>query len=75
MTLDQVIREVDRLDKEEFKLLIDHIEQRQKREWAQAFDEAVEALREGLTDDEVSELVQAMNAETIKPTDDDQWRD
>ncbi len=75
MTLDQVIREVDRLDKEEFRLLVEHVEQRQKQEWTQAFDEAVEALREGLTEEEVSEMVQAMNAEYIKPMDDEQWRD
>ncbi len=75
MTLDQVIREVDRLDKEEFRLLVEHIEQRQKQEWAQAFDEAVEALQEGLTEEEVNEMLRAMNAEYIKPMDDAQWRD
>ncbi len=75
MTLDQVIREVDHLDKEDFRLLVEHIEQRQKQEWVQAFDDAVEALQEGLTEKDVSEMVQAMNAEYIKPMDDAQWRD
>lgn len=62
MTLDQVMREVDRLDKEDFRRLVEHIEQRQKQQWEQAFDEAVEALQEGLTKEEVNEMVQAMNA-------------
>lgn len=31
MTLDQVIREVDRLDDYEFKLLVEYIEQRRKQ--------------------------------------------
>ena len=65
MTLDQSISAVDRLDDHEFKLLFEHINRRQKQEWARSFDEVVEALRDGLTQEELDEMTAAMNAEYI----------
>lgn len=79
MTLDQIIKEIDRMDEADIERLLIHIEQRRGRDmgddWTQAFDQAVDALREGLTREEIDAMVQAMNAEYIKPADEDQWRD
>jgi hypothetical protein len=75
MTLEQLIKEVDRLDDQQFKRLLEHIEQRRRQVWGRAFDEVVAALREGLTPEQVDEMVQAMHAEYIKPVDDSKWQD
>ena len=75
MTLEQIFNEVDRLNAQEFMRLLEHVEERRKRDWARDFDEAVEALREGLSEDEINEMVQAMNGEYVKPSDDTQWQD
>jgi len=63
MTLEQIFKEVDRMDDQEFNRLLEHIERRRKQTWAHAFNETVAALREGLTGEEVAEMVEAMNGE------------
>jgi hypothetical protein len=75
MTLDELFSAINHLNDEEFKALQDYIEQKRRENWAKAFDEAVQALHEGLSKEEVEEIVRAINTEYIEPVNEEQWRD
>jgi len=75
MALANLLKEVDRLSQEELQQLQEHIARRRRMARLKAFDEAIAALREGLTEEQIDEIEQAMNAEYIEPVDLDEWRD
>jgi hypothetical protein len=75
MTLQEVFALIDSLSDDEVQAIREYIEQRNLEKWLNAFNEAVEALQEGLTEEEVSEIVSAITTETIHPVDDNSWRD
>lgn len=66
MTLANLLEEIDRLSEEELRQIQEHIDRR-RRETAQAradaLMEAIDKLREGLTEEQIEEMEQAMNAE------------
>jgi hypothetical protein len=73
MTLADVIQAVARLSPEERRQLRDYLDrygEAPKKNDFDAFMQALEAVREGLTEKEFSEIEQAMNAEYIEPLDD-----
>jgi hypothetical protein len=49
---------IDKLSADEVRKLQQYIE---RRLWVQQFDEAVLALREGLTQEQIEEIVEAIN--------------
>jgi hypothetical protein len=83
MTLQDVMKAVDQLSPEELRELRQYIEQREGLPWpvqaltpeerARRLDEAFEQLRDGLTQAELDEMTEAMNAEYIEPVDEDVW--
>jgi len=83
MTLQDVMKAVDQLSPEELRELRQYIEQREgvprpaqaltPEERARRLDEAFEQLRDGLTQAELDEMTEAMNAEYIEPFDEDLW--
>lgn len=85
MTLQEVIQAVDRLTPAERRELLEYLEQRESTERPahdlspderiRRLDAAVEALREGLTQAQLDEMTEAMNAEYIEPVDEDVWKD
>lgn len=76
---------IDRLTPEERRELRQYLEQRESTEQLthelspeeriRRLEEAVKALREGLTQAELDEMTDAMNAEYIEPVDEDVWKD
>ncbi len=85
MTLQDVKQAVDRLSPGERRKLREYLAQRESTEQPvleltpeeriRRLDAAVEALREGLTQQELDEMTEAMNTEYIEPIDEDQWKD
>jgi hypothetical protein len=85
MTLQDVIRAVDRLSSEERRELREYLEQREStervaqelspQERARRLREGFAKLREGLSEAELDEIIEAMNAEYIEPVDESQWKD
>jgi hypothetical protein len=85
MTLQEVIKVVDTLSPEELRELRTYLDQREgtvqpalelaPEERARQLDEAFERLREGLTQKQIDEMTEAMNAEYIEPFDEDVWKD
>lgn len=85
MTLQEVIKVVDTLSPEELRELRMYLDQREgtvqpalelaPEERARQLDEAFERLREGLTQTQIDEMTEAMNAEYIEPFDEDVWKD
>jgi hypothetical protein len=85
MTLQEVIKVVDTLSPEELRKLRTYLDQREgmvqpalelaPEERARRLDEAFERLREGLTQKQINEMTEAMNAEYIEPFDEDVWKD
>jgi hypothetical protein len=85
MTLQEVIKVVDTLSPEELRVLRTYLDQREgtvqpalelaPEERARQLDEAFERLREGLTQKQIDEMTEAMNAEYIEPFDEDVWKD
>ncbi len=74
MTLDELKEAVDTLTREERQDLQDYINQkepiqRQEEDELNTLLRALEAMREGITDEEFAEIEQAMNAEYIEPLD------
>ncbi len=69
MTLQEVFALIDTFSDDEVRAIREYIEQRNLEKWLSAFNQAVEALQEGLTEEEVSEIVSAINTETIHPVD------
>ncbi|MBN2502618.1 MAG: hypothetical protein JXB38_17695 [Anaerolineales bacterium] len=72
MTLQDLIRAVDQLDRAEFDQLYAHIESRRRQQWEVDFDAALDALREGLSEGDIREITEAMNMEYIEALDDDE---
>jgi uncharacterized protein YeeX (DUF496 family) len=86
MTLDELIRAVDRLSDEELRQLRDYVNQRQVREQdntelragtmnVDALMRAVDQIREGLTEQEIETMIAAMNEEYIEPFAEAGWRE
>jgi hypothetical protein len=85
MTLQDVMKVVDRLSPEELRELRQYIEQREGIPWPaqeltpeeriRRLDAAVEAIREGMTQAELDDMTAAMNAEYIEPFDEDVWNE
>ena len=72
MTLADVIQAVDRLSPEERRQLRDYLDRYEEAPETNDLDalmRALEVIREGLTEEEFSEIEQAMNAEYIEPLD------
>lgn len=75
MTLNEMIQALDRLSAEELVQLREHIAQREREaieRKIEEFDRVVEALREGLTNEQLDLIEWAMNVEFIQPMDDTQ---
>ena len=66
MTLDELKEAVDRLTPEEQQDLQDYLNQRQQEAELNALLRALEAMREGITDEEFAEIEQAMNAARVE---------
>lgn len=85
MTLQDVIKAVDRLSPEELRELRSYLDQREStdqytheltpEERIRRMDAAVEAIREGMTQEQIDEMIEAMNAEYVEPFDEDAWKD
>jgi hypothetical protein len=83
MTLQDVMKAVDRLSADELRELRRYLDQRESTaaleltpdERARRLDKAFEQLREGLTQEQLDEMTGAMNAEYIEPFDEDLWKD
>ena len=72
MTLADVIQAVDRLSPEERRQLRDYLDRYEEAPETNDLDalmRALEVIREGLTEEEFSEIEQAMNAEYIEQLD------
>jgi uncharacterized protein YeeX (DUF496 family) len=80
MTLNELIKAVDALSEEELRQLRDYVNQRpvhrlSAEERIRMLEEASAAIREGLTQAELSEMISAMNEEYIEPFDESEWRE
>jgi hypothetical protein len=85
MTLQDVMKAVDSLSPEELRELRTYLDQREStvhpaheissEERARRLDQAFEQLREGLTQEQLDEITEAMNAEYIEPFDEAAWKD
>lgn len=85
MTLQEVIKAVDRLTPDEVRQLLLYLEQREieimteqppsPEDRARRLNEAFAQLRKGLTPRQIDEIVEAMNEEYIEPWDESQWTD
>jgi hypothetical protein len=86
VTLQDVIQVVDKLSPEELRQLRAYLDQLEgtpvppvqdmtPEERARRLDAAFEQLREGLTQAELDEMTEAMNAEYIEPFDEEPWKD
>jgi uncharacterized protein YeeX (DUF496 family) len=79
MMLDELMRAVDELSEEELRQLRDYVNQRHVNnlsadERIQMLEEAADAIREGLTPEELDEMIAAMNEEYIEPWDEAEWK-
>ena len=79
MTLDELIKAVDTLSGEELRQLRDYVNSRPLYELSpeqriQMLDEASQAIREGLTQEELNEMTAVMNEEYIEPVDEAEWK-
>jgi len=75
MTLEGLFSQIDQLTPNELERLWAYLDQKRRERRLEAFDEAVAALQEGLTPEQVEEIKQAMAEDYIEPVDVDQWRD
>ena len=81
MSLDELMKAVDRLTGEELRQLREHIDYRRRthkftpEERIQMLEEAADAIREGLTQKELDEMIAVMNEEYIEPFDEAEWRE
>jgi hypothetical protein len=84
MTLQDILREIHHLSAEERRHLreyIDELEQDTRgmyespEERIRQMDAAVAAIREGMTQAQIDDMIEAMNAETVEPFDEDTWKD
>jgi DNA-binding GntR family transcriptional regulator len=85
MNLQQVKEAIDRLTPEELRELRAYLAERETmppaqhdlppEERARRLDEAFIKMREGLTSEQLEEIVAAMNEEYIEPWDESEWTD
>lgn len=84
MTFDDLIFAVDQLTPEQLAQLQTHIAQRFLREKVHPISaderirllrEAAAIIREGLSVDELADMIEAMNAEYVEDVEEDVWRD
>lgn len=85
MTLQEIKEAVDRLRPDELRELREYLDQRESIERtgqelspverARRLNEAFDQLREGLTEQQLKEITDAINAEYIEPFDEDEWKD
>jgi hypothetical protein len=83
MTLAEVIKAVDKLSPDEIRQLRDYLDKRETQahphnlsveERIRLLDKAFDRLREGLTEAELKDITEAINAEYIEPWDDSEWQ-
>jgi uncharacterized protein YeeX (DUF496 family) len=85
MTFQDVIKAVDALSPEELRQLRAYIDQREgidrpvhslsPEERIRRMKTAAAAIREGMTKEQLDEMIEDMNAEYIEPVDEDIWKD
>lgn len=84
MTLAEIFRLVDQLSPEERRQVRAYIDEREQEtsvgtltpeERWRRLEAGFAALREGMTQDELDELTEAMNAEYIEAWDESEWRE
>jgi hypothetical protein len=84
--LDELMRAVDELSDEELRQLRDYVNQRHTSDEedtelragtmnVDALMRAVDEIREGLTQQELDEMIAAMNEEYIEPFDESEWQE
>jgi uncharacterized protein YeeX (DUF496 family) len=84
MTVKEMIARLDELTPDEIAELQGEIERRRNAarehsispaERVRRLDDAFDRLRDGLTDEEIDEITNAMNEEYIEPWDETEWQD
>jgi uncharacterized protein YeeX (DUF496 family) len=75
MTLQELFNALDSLTDEDIEAVREYLEKRDQEKWVREFDEAVQALQEGLTQDEAREIIAAINTEYIEASDDELWQE
>ncbi len=85
MALSDLLRAVNVLSREELDQLYEYIEQLRERQEAargatpeeriRRLNAAAHAIRDGFSEQEWEEVVDAINVEYIEPFDDEQWKD
>lgn len=81
MTLQELKTAISELSTEDLRILESYIHDRRKLlETAkplnvEALEQAIEAMREGLTEEDLDEIEWAMNVEYIEPLDESEWQD
>lgn len=70
-TLDEVLKVVDTLSKDELRVLQDYVEQRQREASGSSksarLNAVLDAMREGLSEEDLDEIEWAMNVEYVDP--------
>jgi hypothetical protein len=76
MTQEEIKRELDstQLSEEDLRNLREHIERLERRKQAKALLAALDELVEGLSEDQLHEMEQAINMEYIKPWNEGEWK-
>ena len=75
MTLKEIYRAVDELPVDDLDALRDYIEQRKRQTAIQRLRSGLTALREGLTENEIQQIEQAMNTKIIPEVDLSEWKE
>lgn len=79
MSIDDLLEAVDQLNPDELRQLQQRITARRQQmspdEVFATLQKAFADIREGLSEEELQDMVDAMNHEYIEPVDDDLWRD
>ena len=80
MTLRELITAVDSLSLDDLLRLREHIQQRERERKYQigtmdidAILGGIEIMRQGLTENQFNEMIDAMNEEYIEPVDESEW--
>lgn len=84
MTLSEILKAVDALTLDERRQLRDYLDRHESEslrrshfspeQRIQMLEEASAAIREGLTQDELEQMIAAMNEEYIEPWDESEWK-
>ena len=75
MTLAELLAEIEKLNDRDFQRLQEFVEERRRQQVVRDFDAAIAALQEGLSEEEVASIKQALNQDYIEEPDTDQWRE